>query len=154
MSTTVAGMHLIIVPAKGFTLSPAMAESITSITEHTLSLREGILHATSVQSDHVHILLSVVGAKGLHELIDALVANLQHVVAKSDASMAAFKWDSGIHVTLLPPWHIEIMASFVRDQDRYHMNRTLEDELDQVFRPNSVELEDEENEEESALCVN
>jgi hypothetical protein len=47
------------------------------------------------------------------------------------------------------------MASFVRDQDLYHTNRTLEEELDQVFRPNSADLDlDEEHEEQSALCVN
>jgi hypothetical protein len=103
----------------------------------------------------MHILLSIEGAQGLHELIDALVANLQQVVAASHASTAGFTWDAGIHVTLLPPWHIEIMASFVRDQDLYHTNRTLEEELDQVFRPNSVDLDhDEEHEEQSALCVN
>ena len=52
--------------------------------------------------------------------------------------MSTFDWDDGVHVTLLPPWHLEIMASFVRDQDRYHQTRTLEDELDEVFRPNGI----------------
>jgi hypothetical protein len=114
------------------------------------------LHATAVQHDHVHILVSVATVKNLHELIDALVSNLQQAVITSDAAMKRFTWENGVHVTLLPPWHIEIMASFVRDQDRYHGSRTLEQELEQVFRPNAVSLDedDEEFEEESALCVN
>jgi REP element-mobilizing transposase RayT len=155
MNTALAGMHLILVPAKGFTLPATISNSLTAIAKHTISARNGTLHASNVQPDHMHILLSIEGAQGLHELIDALVANLQQVVAASHASTAGFTWDAGIHVTLLPPWHIEIMASFVRDQDLYHTNRTLEEELDQVFRPNSVDLDhDEEHEEQSALCVN
>ena len=56
----------------------------------------------------------------------------------ADIHMRTFEWDDAVHVTLLPPWHLEIMASFVRDQERYHETRSLEDELDEVFRPNGI----------------
>ena len=151
-----AGMHLILIPSGEYRLSKDLLDSLTKVAEHTLKGRNATLHATAVQQDHVHILISVATVKNLHELIDALVSNLQQTVITSDAAMKRFTWENGVHVTLLPPWHIEIMASFVRDQDRYHTTRTLEQELEQVFRPNGVSLDDDEEalEEESALCVN
>ena len=151
-----AGMHLILIPSGEFRLPKDLLDSLSKVAEHTLKGRNATLHATAVQHDHVHILISVATVKNLHELIDALVSNLQQAVITSDAAMKRFTWENGVHVTLLPPWHIEIMASFVRDQDRYHGSRTLEQELEQVFRPNAVSLDedDEEFEEESALCVN
>lgn len=151
-----AGMHLILIPSGDFALRPDMLDAITKVTQHTLEGRNANFHAAAVQHDHLHVLISVATVRNLHELIDALIANLQQTVITSDANLAGFTWDNGVHVTLLPPWHIEIMASFVRDQDRYHANRTLEQELEQVFRPNGVSLddEDEEFEEESTLCVN
>lgn len=48
-----------------------------------------------------------------------------------------FEWHERLHVTLLPPWHVEILASFVRDQDNFHKTRTLQQELDEIFLPNA-----------------
>ncbi|MEY2718836.1 MAG: hypothetical protein RLZZ273_202 [Bacteroidota bacterium] len=148
-----AGIHLILVPSKGKVLSDILEEPLQRIMEHTIVERSGCYHASSLQRDHLHILMSVAGIEGLHRLIDSLVTDLQQAIAQSEPALANFTWDQGVHVTLLPPWHIEIMASFVRDQHRYHQRHTLEQELDEVFRPNSVSM-DEELDEESALCVN
>lgn len=154
MSTELrAGIHLILIPAHDKVLSDVLEEPLQRVIQHTINDRKGTFHACSLQNDHLHILLSVIGIEGLHKLIDALVVNLQQAIAHSEPSLANFSWDQGVHVTLLPPWHIEIMASFVRDQSLYHEAHTLEQELDEVFRPNSIEL-DEELDEESALCVN
>ncbi|MFN5377394.1 MAG: hypothetical protein ACK5BQ_01350 [Ignavibacteria bacterium] len=154
MSTDLrAGIHLILVPTKGKVLSDVLEEPLQRIMEHTIVGRNGFYHASSLQHDHLHILMSVAGIEGLHRLIDSLVVDLQQVIAQSEPALANFAWEQGVHVTLLPPWHVEIMASFVRDQHRYHESHTLEQELDEVFRPNSVTL-DEELDEESALCVN
>lgn len=150
-----AGMHLILIPSGEYRLPKELLDPLTKVTEHTLKGRNATLHAAAVQPDHVHILVSVATVKNLHELIDALVSNLQQTVITSDTALSKFTWENGVHVTLLPPWHIEIMASFVRDQDHYHASRTLEQELELVFRPNGVSLDDDEElEEESALCVN
>ena len=154
MSTDLrAGIHLILVPTKGRVLSDVLEEPLQRIMEHTILERDGLYHASSLHGDHLHILFSIAGIEGLHKLIDTLVVDLQQAIAQSEPSLASFTWEQGVHVTLLPPWHIEIMASFVRDQHRYHETHTLDQELDEVFRPNSVTV-DEELDEASALCVN
>lgn len=153
MIDTTAGLHLILVPSSGFEIPEHLEEHVTQAIETAIRGSHAMLHAVSVQTDHLHLLLSVEGVHGLHQIIDSIVTSLQCAVAKSERSMSKFRWDQGVHVTLLPPWHIEIMASFVRDQHRFHETRTLEQELDEVFRPNSIQFDDE-TEQESALCVN
>jgi len=153
MLDTTAGLHLILVPKSGFLLSEHFEEAFTHTLEDAIRGSGAVLYALSVRADHLHILLSVEGIHGLHVVLDTIVESLQGTISESERSMSKFRWDQGVHVTLLPPWHIEIMASFVRDQQRYHRTHTLEQELDEVFRPNSINFDDE-TEQESTLCVN
>jgi hypothetical protein len=149
-----AGIHLILVPKTPHLLSKSIADTAIRTIEHTLAQRRASYHACNVQPDHMHVLLSAGEIPGIEHVIDSLVADLRYAIASSQESMTGFTWDPGVHVTLLPPWHIQIMASFVRDQDRYHRERTFEQELDEVFRPNGIVVEEEPDQEASVLCVN
>jgi len=90
------------------------------------------LHEMHVTSDHIHVLIEAGDEAGALQVIPEAIESMRSVLLKRNAS---FKFQEGVHVTLLPPWHIQVLASFVRDQDRYHSMNTVEDELDQIFRP-------------------
>lgn len=152
------GLHLILIPRTGSMLPMETRDAISS-SIHRIAY-EHKLHCAAVHAreDHLHILTAVGGDADIPEFIGSLLDGLRRELRRTGAHMTGFEWDEGVHVTLLPPWHLEIMASFVRDQDRYHEHKTLENELDEVFRPNSAVGQATSTPTarttESALCVN
>jgi hypothetical protein len=86
----------------------------------------------------VHFLARATAGRDVSEFVAVLLDRMSGAVTDSGMADHRFQWDEAVHVTLLPPWHVEILASFVRDQDRYHATRSLEDELNEVFRPNAI----------------
>lgn len=132
------GLHLILIPRQG-TLIPIDAhEILVSTTVNTVEKQHLRCSAVHASEDHIHILIGMTHESDIPDLITALLSDLRRELRRQGAHLSTFEWDDAVHVTLLPPWHLEIMASFVRDQDRFHQTRTLEEELDEVFRPNSI----------------
>lgn len=132
------GLHLILIPREGSFLPPTVHEALARTIEHTTERHRLRCSAVHVREDHLHVLLGVTDEADIADFIGSMIADLRREMRRQGAEMSTFEWDDAVHVTLLPPWHLEIMASFVRDQDRYHQTRTLEDELDEVFRPNGI----------------
>lgn len=136
------GLHLILLPALACRI-PAHMQSALSTTTTTVcaefSCRCVAVHA---REDHLHVLVSATTERDMTSFVHALLDALSRTVMECGGPFRRFAWDPAVHVTLLPPWHVEILASFVRDQDRYHEHRSLEQELDEVFRPNALEAEE------------
>lgn len=133
------GLHLILMPALSCRIPVHMQDTLADATRRVCSeftCRSVAIHA---REDHLHVLVSATTERDVTSFVNALIEELHDVVVACGGPFRKFTWDPAVHVTLLPPWHIEILASFVRDQDRYHEKRSLEDELDEVFRPNSIE---------------
>lgn len=131
------GIHLILVPKSGY-MAATNDSLLKSVVESTLTTNGGEDVATFIEGkvlqDHVHILLGSKAADELGLYIDKIIRSLTAIEQMMGDD--GFEFDEGVHVTLLPPWHLQILASFVRDQDNYHKTRSLEMELDEVFRPN------------------
>lgn len=154
------GLHLILVPAREMISSPIAnataikyendPELLRIINRVNAELYEDLnnlaaqynseLVAEYAVYDHWHFLLKCNANTNVADLIQRIV----HVTKQHQFGLANndFLWSDEVHVTLLPPWHVEIMASFVRDQDRFHQRFTFEEELDIVFRPNAPLPED------------
>jgi REP element-mobilizing transposase RayT len=134
------GLHLILIPRKGSFLPTSAHDALARTVEHTTERHRLRCSAVHVREDHLHILLGLTDEADIADVIGSILADLRREMRSqgADMRMRTFEWDDAVHVTLLPPWHLEIMASFVRDQERYHETRTLEDELDEVFRPNGI----------------
>lgn len=132
------GLHLILIPRQGSFLPPSVHAVLARTIENTTERHRLRCSAVHVRLDHLHVLLGVSEEADIADFIGSMLAELRQEMRCQGAEMSTFDWDDAVHVTLLPPWHLEIMASFVRDQERYHQTRTLEEELDEVFRPNGV----------------
>jgi len=137
------GLHLIIVPSPATRIPVSAAAELSSIAEHTAMMFRFGFKAIHLREDHAHLLVTASAHDDVPTFLNTLLDTLRERIVALGGPFRAFSWDEAVHVTLLPPWHIEILASFVRDQDRYHETRTLEQELDEVFRPNALEPPEE-----------
>ncbi|MCX6141341.1 MAG: hypothetical protein NTX15_11040 [Candidatus Kapabacteria bacterium] len=137
------GLHLIILPAPSGRIPTSAADELSSTAEHVAMMFQFEFKASYFQEDHAHLLVTATAKDDVPGFIGALLDELRSVIVACGGPFRRFTWDEAVHVTLLPPWHVEILASFVRDQDRYHQTRTLEQELDEVFRPNALEPPEE-----------
>lgn len=93
------------------------------------------LAAFETLGDHMHVLLNATGDEGITTLITSVMDETRNAIRQHGGPYRGFEWEESVHVTLLPPWHLPLLASFVRDQQRYHEDHTLEEELNEVFRP-------------------
>lgn len=132
------GLHLILIPRQGTLIPIELHELLVGTAMSTVENHHLRCSAVHAREDHVHILIGMPKEADISDVITALLGDLKRELRGQGAHLSSFEWDDAVHVTLLPPWHMEIMASFVRDQDRFHQTRTLEEELDEVFRPNGI----------------
>lgn len=115
-------------------LREALRESVTQ----SASLCSCRLRECAILEDHMHVLLEIrdedEAAPVIHAIHDATTAAAQE-------QLQGFSWDDQVHVTLMPPWHVELFASFLRDQDRYHAVHTVQEELDQILSPDAMQTQ-------------
>lgn len=137
------GLHLIILPKPSGRIPTSVAGELSIAAEHTAMMFRFGCKASHFQEDHAHLLVTATAQDDIAAFISALLDELRSVIVACGGPFRGFAWDEAVHVTLLPPWHVEILASFVRDQERYHERRSLEQELDEVFRPNALEPPEE-----------
>ncbi|MBL0321611.1 MAG: hypothetical protein IPP80_04385 [Ignavibacteria bacterium] len=137
------GLHLIIVPSPAARIPISAAAELTTVAEHAAMMFRFGFKAFHLQEDHAHLLVTATAQEDVPSFLNTLLDTLREHIVALGGPFRGFSWDEAVHVTLLPPWHVEILASFVRDQERYHQTRTLEQELDEVFRPNALEPPEE-----------
>lgn len=136
------GLHLILLPAMACRIPVHVQSSLADTARAVCAEFTCRCVAVHAREDHLHVLISATTERDMTSFVHALLEALCATVAECGGPFRRFTWDPAVHVTLLPPWHVEILASFVRDQDRYHEKRSLEQELDEVFRPNALEADE------------
>jgi hypothetical protein len=136
MRTPSIGIHVMMLPASSnLHISSETVDSIKSAISTACLMNQCIHHETYVGHDHIHFLIEAPNEeRAVHFVQEALAS----IIDSIRAIQPEFEFDDGIHVTLLPPWHIDILSSFVRDQPRYHLKKSVQDELEQVFNPGLI----------------
>lgn len=131
------GVHLLF-KAEHALIPSALMTDLRSSVQRSASLCSCHLRECAILPDHMHVLLEVrdedEAAPVIHAIHDGTTAVLQD-------SATLFAWDDQVHVTLMPPWHVELFASFLRDQERYHTERTVQEELDQILCPEMMQAQ-------------
>lgn len=142
-SATKIGIHLIAIPGENCMLDvEAVGREIEHLAHTTAVIAGCTCAAVHVRPDHVHVLIAAAMEESVGTFIPRFLdATTQFIRGEQEkrGQGDGFAWDDGVHVTLLPPWHLEILASFVRDQDRFHEHKSLQEEIDEVFMPNAAE---------------
>ncbi len=133
---TSIGLHILIQPMRrGDQFPEDHHASIIDAAHQAAIMYECPMQEMQVLRDHIHVLVLANVETQASDFIHALMDGIGGVMQRSEPD---FQLSEDVHVTLLPPWHIEILASFIRDQERFHRTRSVEDELDLVFRPNAL----------------
>ena len=131
------GIHLILLPTAASMRIPRLTRAeILNVLTAASGAHDCRLMETAIREDHVHVLLSADDEGAVAEFIARSMEDITNVVRTCHPT---FSLSDRVHVTLLPPWHLEILASFLRDQDRYHEYRTVQEEINEIFRPNAVD---------------
>ncbi|MDZ4745853.1 MAG: hypothetical protein SGJ05_07605 [bacterium] len=144
-SCTSIGVHVILIPnSDAFQLPRYRQSDLMQIAKETAAMSKCTYKALHVSADHMHVLFVCSDELGADTFLPAFAERTRQCIVDTGTSLEDFEWNERLHVTLLPPWHVEILASFVRDQDNFHSTRTLQEELDEVFLPNATVLADSE----------
>lgn len=138
---TSVGIHVILMPISNvFALPLDRHDQLARIAEETASMSGCTFKSLHVSEDHMHVLFVSKDEQSVNTFLPAFAERTREYICRSDAKLQTFEWNERIHVTLLPSWHVEILASFVRDQKNYHRTRSLQDELDEIFLPNAMAI--------------
>jgi len=129
------GLHIILTPGPSFALLPDdRVNSVLAATRIAAQRADCSFKAAHAEPDHVHVLVIAVDEQRASSFFDELVEHTTSAV-RNGTQYESFAWNERVHLTLLLPWHIEVFASFVRDQSLYHRTHTFEQELEEVFLP-------------------
>lgn len=127
------GLHIILTPGSMCALIPDdRCDAIRAAIRRAAVLANCAFKAAHIEADHVHVLVIAVDEQHAASFFDELVEHTTSA-ARNGTQYETFMWNERVHLTLLLPWHVEVFASFVRDQTLYHETHTLEQELDEVF---------------------
>lgn len=142
-SITSVGIHVILMPSSDLFALPLDSEvQLTRIAEETAAMSGCTFKTLHVSVDHMHVLFVSKDEQSVNTFLPAFAERARQYLCTADARLQTFEWNERLHVTILPPWHVEILASFVRDQDNFHRTRSLQEELEEVFLPNATALAD------------
>lgn len=138
MDTSLIAVHLLMQPKDLTSTIPLACHPAISNTIHDLARSSSCtLHELSIQKDHLHVLLTISDEQRGAFFISSSVFSLTEILTEHGVPQGM---SDQIHVTLLPPWHVDILASFLRDQDRYHKTHSVDEEIRQVFQPQEPEM--------------
>ena len=145
-SITSVGIHVILMPCSDVFALPLDSQvQLTRIAEETAVMSGCTFKTLHVSVDHMHVLFVSKDEQSVNTFLPAFAERARQYLCDADTKLQTFEWNERLHVTLLPPWHVEILASFVRDQDNFHLTRSLQEELEEVFLPNATAFADSED---------
>ncbi len=134
MQAETVGVHLLLLTEPSTIAIPGSARVLlTQGIQRSVKEAKGELYATHVHSDHIHVLMA---CKTDDVATDAIERILHTSAETLELVEPLLTLQTEVHVTLLPPWHLEILASFIRDQTEFHKRFTVHEELEHVFLPN------------------
>jgi|LakMenEpi03Aug12_release.lakeMendotaPanAssembly.Ray.scaffolds.fasta_scaffold13549_2 REP element-mobilizing transposase RayT len=137
------GVHLLLTPELSSGSIPMGAsEALERLASDIARLSGCSCKAVHVREDHMHILLRCTVDETIARFIDAFIPRALETVRNISGRTRSFDFDDRIHVTLLPPWNIDLFTAFVRDQEHYHSTHSLYQELEEIFIKGAANLTD------------
>ena len=79
--------------------------------------------------DHVHLFFVQPAALGLAELMEKLKANSSRWVHQRWPQRARFAWQTGYTAFSVSQSQVEVVRTYIRNQEQHHQKTTFQDEL-------------------------
>jgi len=91
--------------------------------------------------DHVHILLSLNKQTSLSKLIEKLKTSSSQWIKRletSDYLLEKFYWQNGYGAFSVSQSNVDVVASYIKNQQRHHQKFNFQDELRKILRHHQV----------------
>jgi REP element-mobilizing transposase RayT len=132
------GIHFMLMPStSGGTFPSNLQPPLELLAKEICQQCSCAFRALCVLDDHLHIMLASSDEDVVQSFFSTFMDRGLEVIRGTDDALQNFDWDDKVHVTLVPPWHVDIMTSFVRDQKHYHRTHSFAQEIDEIFMPSA-----------------
>jgi len=133
------GIHFMLMPSIQSHTFPASIQPLLQTLASDISrMCNCSFRALYVLDDHLHIMLASSDEDVVQTFFTTFMDQGQDLIRGIGGTYREFEWDDRVHVTLVPPWHVDLMTAFVRDQEYYHRNHTFRQEIDEIFLAGSA----------------
>lgn len=140
------GIHFMLMPSTSSGTFPlSIQRDLESLAIDICNSCCCAFRAMSVLDDHLHIMLASSDEDIVQSFFSTFMDRGLELIRGADETCRGFDWDDKVHITLVPPWHVDIMTAFVRDQEHYHRTYTFADEIDNIFMPSAGNLHADED---------
>lgn len=122
-------------------LSPLIRTKLHAFLGGIVRGAQGSAYAVGGMADHVHLFM---GLKPTHTLSDVMreIKSSSSNWIKSEFSLHAFSWQEGYGAFTVGASDIEIVRSYVLNQDEHHRNKTFQEEYVQMLKRGLVEYDE------------
>lgn len=128
------GIHFMAMPGNPGMKMPLEAyEALTVLATEMAQMCRCTFRALNIQPDHVHILVEASEDHFIQLFFTGFLSRSEEIVQSWTSSQQPFSWAERVHVTIVPPWHIDMLVAFVRDQDYYHKTHSFVHEIESIF---------------------
>jgi REP element-mobilizing transposase RayT len=125
------GVHLIYLPQGDHQTFPQSCGVLFDHAVRKVCKHVGCkLYELFLRPDHLHILLLAWDEVQASQVVGQIHSALGESARSFQPTLTL---DDSIHITLIPPWHMEVMAAFVRDQNRFHRRFSFQQEVETIF---------------------
>lgn len=85
-------------------------------------------------SDHVHCLVGLNSDQQISNIAQLLKGESAHWINRTNLSSVKFKWQSDYYAVSVGIRQLNTVRNYIKNQERHHQKRCLDDELDQFQR--------------------
>lgn len=124
------GVHIVILAADGNVLDKGMQDAFDNTLRSVAEEADVILHATSLMDDHCHILISADAEDNFLLFLHTSVQRTAELFGQTEDKTI---WNENLHISLGTRNKVEILGSYVRDQEYIHSKYTVAEELFEIF---------------------
>ena len=93
--------------------------------------------------DHIHILCALGKTISASKLIEEIKTSTSKWIKTKDNSFRDFYWQSGYGIFSISPTHLDVLKSYVTNQDKHHKTSTFQDEFIQLLQKNNVPYDEQ-----------
>jgi REP element-mobilizing transposase RayT len=92
--------------------------------------------------DHVHLLCSLSRKFAIQDVVKECKTETTKWVKKQADALADFHWQAGYGIFSVSPSNIELVKSYIADQEEHHRRMTYQDEFRELCRRHGVEIDE------------
>lgn len=107
-----------------------------------LENRQSPVIAIGGGEEHVHILHRLPKSMCYQDLMRELKANSSRFAKTHGARYSRFRWQDGYYAVSVSRWDLDMIANYIRKQERHHQTEIYRDEVLRILREAGAEFDE------------